>query len=130
MSEDFPATVRRLIWDRIPSVERLEVLLLLFEAGERTWSVDEIEQRIRSSRDSIAANVSALVASRLVLASSGAQVRYRYSAESAELDALVGELATAYRNRRVAIIELIYADRHNPARAFSDAFDLRKHHDR
>lgn len=124
--------VRRLLHDHIPSIERLEILLLLYEARDRTWSVEEIEERIRSTPESIRQNVSALVTMRLVEVDSAAGARslFRYAAENAAIDDVVHALAVAYRTRRVAVIELIYAERRDSVRGFSDAFKLGKTHDR
>ena len=131
-ANDIPEPVRRLIHEHLPSVERLEILLLLFEQKQRAWSVEKIEETIRSTRDSVRQHVNALEAAGLVGAE-GAQkqnLRYRYLARTPELDGAVAELEMAYRTRRVAVIELIYAERHENVRTFSEAFKLGKKGDR
>ena len=127
---NIPDEVRRLIVDHIPSVERLEILLLLFDGRKHSWSIKEIEEQIRSSPESIQLNVSALVESRLVAAEPNPAPTFRYKAADDALDAAVTELALVYRTRRVAVIELIYADRKSGPRSFSDAFKFGKPHDR
>ena len=119
-----PVATRRLIHDHLESVERLEILLLLFDARERTWNIREIEERIRSTPDSVQQNVAALVGQHLVAADAAAPGKFKYQPASPELHESVVDLAIAYRMRRVAVIELIYADRHGAARSFSDAFKL------
>ena len=125
-----PDDVRRLIAESLPSVERLEILLLLFEGRQRTWTVEELQAQIRSSPESIRQNISALVAASLATAEGGTPLVVRYHAATEQLDTTVASLAQAYRMRRVAVIEAIYAERLGAAQSFSDAFKLRKPHDR
>jgi hypothetical protein len=125
---EIPDPVRRFILDHIPSIERLEVLLLLFEARSRGWTVEEIEERIRSNAESIRANVSALTHGQLVTVDEAMPSLFRY--RSSRQDETVSTLATLYRIRRVAVIELIYTERRGAVRSFSDAFKLGKPHDR
>lgn len=126
-----PDTVRRFVHDLVPSIERLEILLLLRESAARTWSLEEIEERIRSTPESIRANVSALVGHRLAVTTGnpGGPARFRYAADGA-LDEAVGAVEAAYRTRRVAVVELIYGERRDSVRGFSNAFKIGKDHDR
>ncbi|PTX96641.1 hypothetical protein [Opitutus sp. ER46] len=108
-----PDAIRQFIAAHVPSVERLEVLLLLCESRPRTWTIDEIEQRIRSSRESIAQHVAALITGRLFVALDVAPVRYRFAPEAPALERVVVDLAHSYRMRRVTVIQQIYAERAN-----------------
>lgn len=114
----------------IPSVERLEILLLLFDGRKHAWTIEELEEQIRSTAESVRQNVNALIASNLVARDAADAAKVRYTPGSEAQDAAVTELALVYRTRRVAVIELIYADRHGAARSISDAFNLRKPDDR
>lgn len=131
-STDISDSVRQLIHDHIPSVERLEILLLLFEARSRPWTVEAIEERIRSTPESIRTNVSALVGEHFVVVtpSSLASPRFQYQSDPPALDEAVAALAVAYRTHRVAVIELIYSERHESVRSFSNAFKFGKPHGR
>jgi hypothetical protein len=124
---NIPDEVRRLIVSHIPSVERLEILLLLFDGRKHAWTVQEIEEQIRSTPDSIRKSLGALVAAELAAPDAKVPAAVRYRGTSEELDAAVTELALVYRTRRVAVIELIYADR--GPKTFSDAFKLGRSHD-
>ena len=125
-----PEDVRRLIAASLPSVERLEILLLLNDDRQRTWTVEELQAQIRSSRESIQQNVSALVAASLATAEGTTPTHMRFRASADPLQATVESLAQLYRMRRVSVIEAIYADRRSDVQSFSDAFHLRKPHDR
>lgn len=125
-----PDDLRRLIADWLPSVERLEILLLLFEGRERGWTIEEVQAQIRSSPESIRQNASALVAAGLATAEGSMPTTIRYQPANDRLHATVARLGQLYRERRVAVIEAIYAERHGEAQSFSDAFQIRKPHDR
>lgn len=128
---ELPDIVHRFIHDVVPSIERLEVLLLLHDARDRKWTLEEIEERIRSTPESIRANVSALVGYRLALPTTDpvGPVRFRYAADG-EADEAVVAVATAYRTHRVTVVELIYGERRDSVRGFSNAFKIGRTHDR
>lgn len=125
-----PDEVRHLIVNHIPSVERLEILLLLSDGRKHAWTVQEIEEQIRSTADSVAQNIEALVASALCVAATRNPLTVRYQPVTEALDGAVTELALVYRTRRVAVIEMIYSDRKSGAHSFSDAFKFKKPDDR
>jgi DNA-binding IclR family transcriptional regulator len=112
--------VRKLIAEQIDSVEQLEVLILLREHRSRPWTVDGINERIRSSPNSVRERLEALVQRGLVAQQDAG---YRYAA-AGELDATVSELARAYAERRFTVIELIFAKPSDKLRAFADAFKV------
>jgi hypothetical protein len=124
---DLPEPIRRFILEHLPSVERLEILLLLFDRPAQPWSLDELERHIRSTRESVAQNVAALVAAQLATADGQ---RFRLNAAAPSMAETVPQLAALYRLRRVAIIEAIYSERQGTFRSFSEAFKLGKPHDR
>lgn len=119
---NIPDEVRRFIFAHIPSVERLEILLLLFDGRKHAWTPQAVEEQIRSTTDSIAKNIDYLVGAKLAAWDANTANAVRYNVASEPLDAAVTELGLVYRTRRVAVIELIYADR--GAKTFSDAFRL------
>ena len=52
--------------------------------------------------------------------------RFRFAPRNPATAALVQQLATDYADRRVSVIELIYAKPPDPIQSFADAFRLRK----
>ena len=115
-------SVRRLIAAHIVSVEQLEVLLLLREHRDRSWTVEQVNDRISSSPSS--------VASRLVDLERRGFVRhdgtgFRYQGSTIHETALT-ELAAAYAERKYSVIELIFARATEKLRAFADAFRVRR----
>lgn len=100
-----PEPVRKLVVEQIGSIEQLEVLLLLRAHGDRAWSVQGINDSVRSSQSSVKTRLEALIDGGFVTRTGGL---YRYRAPP-QLDALVGALASAYAERRFTIIELIFS---------------------
>ena len=52
--------------------------------------------------------------------------KYSYGPADQSVDQLIDRVATAYQDRRVAIISLIYSKPLNKVQTFADAFRLRK----
>jgi hypothetical protein len=99
--------VRRLIAAHIDSIEQLEVLLLLRERRERCWTIDQVNDRIRSSASSVRTRLADLEGRGLVTREP-AGFRYRTAPDH---DDAVRELAWAYAERRYSVIDLISAVR-------------------
>lgn len=122
MENELPAPLRDFIARHIASVEELEVLLLLQEDDTRSWTADEINARLRSQEASIAKWLEALVTLGLAHGMDG---HYRFAPEKEELARHVRELAEAYRERRIKVIEFIFAKPNENLLNFVRAFDLR-----
>ena len=111
----------------ISSVELLEILLLVSTARDKVWSVDEVHHGIQSSYDSVARNLAALADVGFIKPEGDR--RYVFHPRTEELAEGVRKLAMAYRERRVRVIELVYAPSPSAASLFSKAFDFRKEKD-
>jgi hypothetical protein len=117
-------SVKQFIFEAIDSIEQLEVLLLLHYHKDRTWSAGEVSQELRGNMDSASKRLKDL--QRLGLLSSPDELRYTYHPKSSELDALVVELSETYKQRRYAVIELIFSHPVDAIQSFSDAFKIKK----
>jgi predicted transcriptional regulator len=119
-----PEHVRQFLLAHIRSIEQLEVLLLLRAAPEREWRAEEVNSELGSSVASISGRL-ALLASEGLLAARGEGGRrsYRYEPTAASR-ATIDDLAAAYRERRLAVIEIVYERPDSDAASFSDAFKL------
>lgn len=98
------------------------MLLILHEANDRSWTAMEINERLRSQESSIAQWLETLVA--LGLAQQGGR-RYRFAPASEKLARETSALAEAYRERRIKVIELIFAKPTESLLDFVRAFNLR-----
>lgn len=120
--------MRQLIADSIDSVEQLEILLLLLQHPERTWTAESVARELRVSALSAGDRLEDLTHDAL-LARVKASQEYRYAPGSAALDEAARGLATAYSERRVTVINLIFSKPVDKIRTFADAFRLRKKED-
>jgi hypothetical protein len=117
-----PDEVLKFVDRYIDSVEQLEILLILCE-GERDWSAAEIFQRIQSSAGSIQQRLSGLTQAGLLTESNG---RFRFAPRDESMRQVMHDLAEAYRERRVRIIEAIYTRKTDAVQTFADAFKFKK----
>lgn len=99
------------------------MLLLLQDDDARSWAADEINARLRSQEASIAKWLEALAALGLACGSEG---RFRFAPETEELAQNVRELAGAYRERRIKVIEYIFSQSNENLLNFVRAFELRQ----
>lgn len=122
-----PEPVARFIECDIHSVLQLEILLLLRErVGD--WTPARVASELRITDQS--AELHLVDLSLRGLASGSPLTRsFRYAPRTAELSALVGELADCYANMRYTVINLIFSVPGDSARALADAFRLRRKKD-
>jgi hypothetical protein len=124
LEASLPADLQKFIARYIASVEKLEVLLLLFNAPDKDWSPAEVYQKIQSNLKSVEGRLKELLAEGL--AARNGNNCFRFQSKSPELAQQVGLLNSAYQNRRLAVIQLIFSETTEELRRFSDAFRLRK----
>ena len=121
------AEVEQFIQENIPSVEQLEVLLLLFEAPGKKWSASEASQKLHRQPTSVAARLHDLHSRGLLGVREEDPPLYSY-APGARAE-VVRSLDRAYKERKDAVIQIIFSparNSHNNLRAFSDAFKIRR----
>ncbi len=121
MGDDFSDDIRRFIVERLDSIELLEVMLSLRAAREDEHGADGLARALGSNPASIGKRLRTLE-SLGIAAVHGTAWRY---APTPELDDLIDRVERAYRERRLSVINLIYAPRPNDITLFSDAFRLR-----
>ncbi|MDI1475238.1 hypothetical protein [Polyangium sp. y55x31] len=126
-SGPIPAELVRFIQEHVSSLEQLEVICLLRNTAPREWRADEVSRELGSSLMSIDRRLDHLATQRFI------QVRptergpvYQHGPESEEIAALIDAAARLYKERRLAVIDLVYGRPESDLRAFSDAFMLKK----
>jgi hypothetical protein len=125
MADPFPEDVQRFILENINSVEQLEVLLLLRNNPDKDWTAEAVGHALYTSEAAAVMRLTDLVA-RGFFSLAETETLYRYSPKPAERGRLVDAVAEAYKERRVAVITLIYSKPNDQVQAFADAFRLRK----
>jgi len=118
-----PTTVRRLIADRIESVQQLEILLLLRAASDKAWTAEEVARALVTEVDSSEDWLERMARGRFLVRD---EDTYRYAPATAEMDDAVDALAESYAKYRVAVIALIFSKPSERVRTFSDAFRIRR----
>ncbi len=117
--------MRRLIADHIDSVEQLEILLLLQQHPERSWSAESVARELRISPLSAGDRLKDMARAAILSKVQGTEGEYRY-APDAQMGEAVSGLAAAYTERRVTVINLIFSKPVDKIRTFADAFRLRR----
>ena len=93
----------------VQSLERLEILCLLAEHPAKLWSKEEVFRRIQSTERSVKECLEHFV--RHDLAVIGGNGYFCFPGSPSEITDLALDLVKSYRERRVAVIEAIYARR-------------------
>lgn len=115
---DLAAFVR----EHVRSVWALELLLALKRDPERCWGVDDLVRELRASHMLVTQNLQGF--ERGGLAMRGDAGCYRYAPAAPVLDQLCTQLEAAYRERPVAIVNLI-AKPADPLQSLANAFKFR-----
>jgi hypothetical protein len=126
MTAEISPTVRAFLTEHIHSVAKLELLLLLARDAAKPWNADEAARIFGLSPEMTAGLLAELVRGGLATAAPDARDTCTYASGSAQRDQTVHELAALYQERRVTLIQLIYAPQVDKMTSFADAFDLRK----
>ena len=123
--ETLPTSVQQFLSKYIRSLEQLEVLLLLRNNANRSWTSAEVYEVVRSSRSSVEERLESFVQLGFLAKESGPPATFCY-APAENLGAAVDETAGAYQKWRVRVIEAIFTPVVDPAQRFADAFKVRK----
>ena len=125
---DFSDEFCRFIQAAIPAVDAAELLLILQGSPERWWEPAEALRMLPPGAalgETEAARYFEILRTRgLIALDAGRRMQYRPADET--LATHVRTLASAYRERPVTLIRVIYAMRDSKIRSFADAFKLRK----
>ncbi|HVT89270.1 MAG TPA: hypothetical protein VHD56_10490 [Tepidisphaeraceae bacterium] len=124
--EQISARVRAFIAEQVRSVVELECLLLLQRQPDREWTAEEMGRDLCIDSQWSESEMEDLARRGLAEVRTDSARRYRYSPRTDELRQAMQELAHDYAQRRVTIIQLIYARPNDPIQSFADAFLFRK----
>jgi hypothetical protein len=120
LSED--ADLAAFVREHMRSVWAVELLLLLRRDRERCWPPEQLVAELRASMNLVADNLAAFERGGLSVRDDAGC--WRYAPAAAALDRLAGRLEQAYRERPVAIINLI-SKPPDPIQGLADAFKWR-----
>jgi hypothetical protein len=114
-AQELPAFIRQ----HFRSVWALEILLILRKEPVRSWDADEIVRELRASRPLVVSNLEAFERSGFVLR--GEDGRHSFAPASLVIAQMCDVLEAAYRERPVAVINLISAPEER-LKQLADAF--------
>jgi hypothetical protein len=121
--------LRTFIKDKIQTVLRLEVLLLLRDHQFRSFTAGEIENELGFETEATQDQLTALEAIGLVAQSTIDESQYEYRPANETLGSTVEQLAAAYSTQRVPILSVILADSADRTRLFAEAFRIIRRND-
>ncbi|MES3036386.1 MAG: hypothetical protein V4736_00645 [Bdellovibrionota bacterium] len=116
--------IKSFILEKIDSVGQLEVLILLHKHPERKWTPLEVSNELRSNTGSAAAQMAELTKKGMINCETGPL--YGCSGQPLVNSALIQKVITAYNERRVSVINLIYEKPAERIKNFADAFKLKR----
>jgi hypothetical protein len=120
LSED--PELHEFLREHLRSVWAVELLLLLRRDRERAWPPEALVAELRASTNLVNDILAGF--QRSGLAVSDDEGGWRYAPAGAALDALASQLEVAYRERPVAVVNLI-AKPVDPIQGLADAFKWR-----
>ena len=126
MDDRLPANVERFLADHVASVAQLEILMLLRARRAEELRPADVGRELRMDAAWAAAELEALAARGFLAARTSSEASYRFAPRSDGLEADLAAVIEAYGQRRVSVINAIYAKPTSNLRGFADAFRLRK----
>lgn len=123
MSDRLPAPVESFIRERIGSVVELELLLTLQRESTRAWTAEEAAKSLYVAADAIRGFLSRFCAQGFCEVTGDT---FRYAPRTPELAKLIADVRDSYQNRRLTVINLIYAGPVEKFQSFADAFRFRR----
>jgi hypothetical protein len=125
VKNEFSDRLKSFIFFYVDSVELLEVLLAFHRDPKKIWTVQSLAHQLRSNPNSVTSRFSFLKSNGFISESPGSTTDYFYNPTDHDFDAVVTELALAYRTRPHKVFELIFSPM-KKARHFADAFRVTK----
>ena len=107
----------------VDRLETLEVLLLLQSSAGRAWTVQQMSDEMQSSPLAVESSLDVLTVRGLV---AGTAEGYLFRPRTPELEAKTQQLAVFYRERRAAVITIIFSRPGDAVRSFANAFRIKK----
>ena len=116
--------LKKFIKEKIQTVLRLEVLLLLHHQQTRSFTVAEVANELGFEKEDVNGQLTALKRIGVVVESNLDKHKYRYQPVNEALRSMVDQLAVGYSNQRVPILSVILAEHTDRTRLFAEAFRI------
>lgn len=116
--------LKKFIKEKIQTVLRLEVLLLLHHQQTRSFTVAEVANELGFEIEDVNGQLTALETIGVVVESNPDKHKYRYQPVNEALRSMVDQLAVGYSKQRVPILSVILAEHTDRTRLFAEAFRI------
>jgi hypothetical protein len=118
--------VRRFILTSVPSVPYLEAILLLRAGPDVAWDRQNVARRLYLPPQQAAEILQALAAAGIAQPRPGAAMQFVYAPSTAELAAMLDQVAAIYAASLRKVTNLIHSSVDKRAQQFADGFRWRK----
>lgn len=119
-----PDRIARFLSRYIRSVDRLDLLVLLFNSPQTDWTAAAAAADVHCPVDVAQADLDRLLEHGFLTVQHAPERSYRYAPRDAVRKQEVEELAAFYRERPVTVIRRIYEQPPDAVQAFADALKL------
>ena len=116
--------LKKFIKEKIQTVLRLEILLLLHHQQTRSFTAAEVANELGFEKEDVNGQLTALETIGVVVESNPDKHKYRYHPVNEALRSMVDQLAVGYSKQRVPILSVILADHPDRTRLFAEAFRI------
>lgn len=115
--------LRAFVRKHVRTVGELEVLLLLRAHPTRRWTADEVAREQRGNSSAAADYLRHFARAGLAREVDARQFQY---VDAADVREMVTQLADAYAERPVSVVDLIYSEPRDQVQLLADAFKIKK----
>lgn len=126
MANTLSIEVEQFLLKYIESVEQLEVLLLLNAHPDRPWTIQEVNDQIKSSEESVSKRLQTLAHQGLITALNADKTVFQIQTAKPEINQTVSALDACYKERRLKVLECVFSKPMSSLRVFADSFKIRK----
>ena len=121
--------LRKFLREKIQTVLRLEVLLVLHNQQPRALTAPEVANRLGFESDTTAHELGELEAIGVVVQSESDKTKYVYHPPNETVRSLIEQLALDYPKHRVPILSVMLAEHPDRTRLFTEAFKIIRRND-
>lgn len=124
-NDEIPEDILLFLDSCIDSIEQLRVLFFLQSDPNRSWTIAEITQELRSADTSIAKRIEDLYSRQVLQRLPELGDRHKFTPSSPEVARVVQKLVELNQIKPYRIIEAVYSKSNKTLRLFADAFNFR-----
>jgi hypothetical protein len=128
MAARFSRELRSFVADHVHSITQLELLMLLHGDPDRGYTAADASRALRAPERLMGGQLGDFYAAGVLTADDSPDPAYRFNAGGRHAR-IVDELATAVRQRKRAVHDLVLMGPSTDVQVFSDAFRLRRDDD-